>query len=95
MVEPENAKFEDLNDFSTGILWSDTNLDEFRWVDSVRYKRNAIHAFKYRDIGTPQDFLDDLEHLYEFVDNIITHLPPIEDCIESYPAGYQFISPFI
>ena len=95
MIEPENAKFEDLNDFSTGILWSDANSDEFRWIDSVRYKRNAIHSFKYRDIGTPQDFLDDLEHLYEFVDNIISHLPPLQDCIESYPAGYQFISPFI
>ena len=95
MVEPENAKFEDLNDFSIGKLWSDVNSDEFRWVDSVRYKRNAIHSFKGRDIGTPQDFLDDLERLYEFVDNIISHLPPLEDCIESYPIGYQVISPFV
>lgn len=94
MVEPENAKFEDLNGFSTGKLWDSSTSSEFDWVDSVRYKRNAIHSFKYRDIGTPQDFLDDMDHLYEFVDNVISHLPPIEDCIESYPEGYQFISPF-
>ena len=94
MIEPENAKFEDLNDFSTGKLWDSSTSPEFVWVDSVRYKRNAIHSFKYRDIGTPQDFLDDMEHLYEFVNNVISHLPPIEDCIEFYPEGYQFISPF-
>lgn len=95
MIEPENASFEDLNIFSTGKLWDSYASDEFLWVESVRYKRNAIHSFKYRNIGTSQDFLDDIDYLYEFVDNILFHLPPIEDCIESYPVGYQNLSPFI
>lgn len=95
MIEPENAKFEDLIDFSTGKLWADSDSPEYLWADTVRYKRNAIHSFKYRDIGTPQDFLDDMNHLYDFVDNILSYLPPIEDYIESYPVGYQFLSPFI
>ena len=46
MIEPENAKFEDLNDFSTGKLWDSSTSPEFVWVDSVRYKRNAIHSFQ-------------------------------------------------
>ncbi len=95
MIEPENASFEDLNIFSTGKLWDSYASDEFLWVESVRYKRNAIHSFKYRNIGTSQKFLDDIDYLYEFVDNILFHLPPIEDCIESYPVGYQNLSPFI
>ena len=94
MVEPENAKFEDLNDFCAEKLWDSSTSTEFDWVDSVRHKRNAIHSFNYRDIGTPQDFLDDMDHLCEFADNVISHLPPIEDCIETYPEGYQFVSPF-
>lgn len=95
MVEPEKARFEDLNIFSTGILWESFASDEFFWVEAVRYKRNALHSFEYKNIGTPQNFLDDIDCLYEFVDNILVHLPPIEDCIETYPAGYKNLSLFI
>lgn len=56
MVEPEKAQFEELKNFSTGKLWDDTSSPEYLWVNSVQYKRNAIHSFGYRDIGTPQDF---------------------------------------
>ena len=90
IIEPEKASFEDLKCFSTGKLWDDTNSPDYIWVDSVQYKRNAIHSFKYRDIGTAEDFLKDIEHLYKFVDNICSHMPPIEDYIETYPAGYVF-----
>lgn len=89
MVEPEKAYFENLKEFSVGKLWDDATSAEYIWVDSVQYKRNAIHSFKYRDIGTPQDFLNDVDCLYEFVDNVLSHLPPIDDYIEIYPAGYE------
>lgn len=88
MVEPEKAQFEDLKNFSNGKLWDNANSSEYVWVDSVQKKRNAIHSFRYRDIGTTQEFLDDIEHLYDFVDNVLSHFPPLEDYIESYPAGY-------
>lgn len=84
MVEPEKAKFEDLKNFSTGILWKSAKSTAYKWVDAVQKKRNAIHSFCYRDIGTPQEFLTDIDCLLKFVENIISHLPPIEDCIESY-----------
>ena len=35
-----------------------------------------------------KNFLDDITHLYNFVDNVLSHFPPLEDCIEVYPAGY-------
>ena len=92
MIEPENASFDNLKIFSTGKLWKDSHSKEYAWVESVQHKRNAIHAFKYKDIGTNQEFLDDIDYLYEFVQNIISHLPPLEDCIESYPSGYIHIS---
>ena len=88
MIEPEKASFDNLKDFSTGKLWDDETSDDYIWVDSVQHQRNAIHSFRHRDIGTPQDFLDDVEYFYEFVDNVLSHLPPIEDYIEVYPAGY-------
>lgn len=95
MIEPEKATFKELNKFSTGILWDSIVSDEFLWVDTVRDKRNALHSFEYKNIGTPQDFLDDIDYLYKFVDDIISRLPPIEDYIESYPEGYILLPIFI
>ena len=88
MIAPEKASFDNLKDFSSGKLWVDVSSPEYAWVDSVQHKRNSIHSFRYRDIGTPQDFLDDIDHLYAFADNILSHLPPLEDFIEVYPVGY-------
>ena len=89
ILEPEkDMRFEDLKKFSTGILWDDEKSKDYLWVDSIQKKRNAIHSFTYKDIGTPLDFLLDVDYLCEFVDMILNHLPPVEDCIECYPAGY-------
>ena len=89
ILEPEkDMRFEDLKKFSTGILWDDEKSKDYLWVDSIQKKRNAIHSFTYKDIGTPLDFLLDVDYLCEFVDMILNHLPPVEDYIECYPAGY-------
>ena len=89
ILEPEkDMRFEDLKKFSTGILWDDEKSKDYLWIDSIQKKRNAIHSFTYKDIGTPLDFLLDVDYLCEFVDMILNHLPPVEDYIECYPAGY-------
>lgn len=88
MIEPEKASFDDLKNFSSGKLWVDAKSSEYLWVDSVQKKRNAIHSFRYRDIGTTQEFLNDINHLYDFVDNVLSHFPPLEDYIDAYPVGY-------
>lgn len=75
---------EALKQFSIGILWDSNNDPKYKWVDKVQHQRNAIHAFNYRNIGTPREFLDDIEYLYEFVDSLILRLPPLEDCMEYY-----------
>lgn len=88
IVEPEKMKFETLKKFSCEKLWGDEHSKEYLWVDSVQNKRNAIHSFQNRKIGSNQDLLDDIDLLYDFVDNIITHLPDIESCVEYLPHGY-------
>lgn len=92
ILEPETREmsFETLKHLSTGILWDNKESKEYLWVDSIQHKRNAIHSFTYRDIGTPADFLLDIDHLCKFVDIILSRLPPIEDYIDSYPQGYVF-----
>lgn len=88
IIEPEDAYFDKLKKYSTGKLWDDEESEDFKWVSSVQKKRNAIHSFEYRDIGTAWDFLSDIDSLYDFVENILSHLPPVEDYIETYPVGY-------
>lgn len=88
MVAPETMSFENLKTFSVGKLWNDQNEPEYLWVDKVQHQRNAIHSFKWREIGTTVEFLDDISVFCGFVENILNHFPPIEDYIETYPAGY-------
>ena len=58
------------------------------WVDKIQHYRNAVHAFNYRDIGTAKGFMSDMEEFYRYVNHILDHLPPIEDFLPCYPAGY-------
>jgi len=87
-IEPNKMKFEDLKNFSIGILWDDKTEPGYLYVDNIQHKRNAIHAFNYRDIGNPQDFLNNVDLLCNFVDEIISRLPDIEDYLDYIPAGY-------
>ena len=84
IIEPNKMSFEVLKQFSIGILWDSNNDPKYKWVDKVQHQRNAIHAFNYRNIGTPREFLDDIEYLYEGVDSLRLRLPPLEDCMEYY-----------
>ena len=87
-VEPNNMRFEDLKNFSKGILWDDDKDPLYVWVDKIQHYRNAVHAFNYRNIGNAIEFMADMEEFYKYVNHILNHLPPIEDFLPSYPAGY-------
>lgn len=88
MVEPNNMKFEDLKNFSNGILWDDNKSAMYIWVDKIQHYRNAVHAFNYRDIGTAVEFMSDMDEFYKYVGHILNHIPPLEDFVPYYPAGY-------
>ena len=88
VIEPNNLSFEALRQYSQGILYS-KNDDFDKWILSVLMKRNAIHSFNYREIGSADDFYDDIEKLYDFIELITDRVPPVEDYIQAYPAGYE------
>lgn len=88
MIEPNNMKFDELKNFSTGILWDDKNSSMYLWVDKIQHYRNAVHAFNYRNIGTAIEFMEDMDEFYKFVEHILNHIPSIEDYIPYYPVGY-------
>lgn len=78
IIEPNNLSFEQLKQFSRGKLYK-VNDEWENWIDSVQRKRNAIHAFNDRDIGTVIEFLNDVNKLKEFIKLIDSHLPYIDD----------------
>lgn len=89
IVQPNRMSFEDLKNFSIGILWDDNNDEKYLWVDKVQHQRNSIHAFNYKNIGTPAEFMDDIEKFCEFVESIDMRLPPLEEYMDCFPAGYM------
>lgn len=88
MVEPNKMKFEDLKNFSIGILFENNQDALYLWIDKIQHYRNAVHAFNYRDIGTTAEFITDMGEYNEYVDKILNRVPSVEDYIECYPAGY-------
>lgn len=84
----KDASFDELKKFSIGILWKDDTDPMYKWVDSIQHKRNAIHSFLYKEIGTPTEFLNDVDFLLDFIKKIENQLPSILDCIDVIPSGY-------
>lgn len=80
-LEPDDKAmtFDYLIQYSKGILWDNLQDPLYLWVYKIQHYRNAIHAFSYREIGHPNDFILDIEQYSLFVDEVINRLPPIED----------------
>lgn len=72
--DPDGLSLEPLINFFTGRIWArDAKWRE--WTQMVQQRRNAIHAFKARSIGTTEELHAALEVLLEFVRDINDRLP--------------------
>ena len=75
MIAPNDLKFELLKQYSCSRLW-DNQCDAWhQWVEKIQSRRNAIHAFNDRDIGTAVEFQEDLQKFEQFIILINTRLP--------------------
>lgn len=74
LITPNNLKFEYLRQFSAGKLW-DKNSEWDKWVLSIQQKRNAIHSFNDREIGTTAEFIIDVRKYLQFINNVDLKLP--------------------
>ena len=85
---------ESLKNYSIGPLFDSKSDKTYLWIDKIQGQRNAIHAFNLKNIGTPQEFIDDIDYFCDFVNKILLQLPDIEGTLEALPAGYEFIPYF-
>jgi hypothetical protein len=75
---PDGLKFEQLKQYCAKCgMWKHTlkGDDWDKWIDHVQQRRNAIHSFKPRQIGTFEEWMADVRRFYDFVDEIDGRLP--------------------
>jgi len=74
LVDPDAITLEPLRVYFKKKIWhSSENWDE--WILMVLQRRNAIHAFKCKDIGSSADFHAEFHRLLEFAHSINSRLP--------------------
>lgn len=80
-LEPDDKAmtFDYLIQYSKGIRWDSLQDPLYLWVHQIQHYRNAIHAFSYREIGHPNDFILNIGQYSLFVDEVIDRLPPIKE----------------
>ncbi len=66
---PDKLRFVELEDFCGEQVWNDDSDKQkwTTWVKKIRERRNAVHAFKRRDIGTVKELKADLEKYDSFI----------------------------
>lgn len=86
ILDPDELNLEKLRIFFKKCIWKKSN--ELKWNDwilDIQRKRNAIHAFKDRDIGKFTDLHKNLEVYYRFLQDINDRLPYPGDEYKPYP----------
>jgi hypothetical protein len=74
LVDPDGLAFERLRHFFQKAVWTEyDNYDQ--WILEVQLRRNAIHAFKDRDIGTFDDYYESIRMYREFLKDMDYRVP--------------------
>lgn len=72
--DPDGATLEPLRVFFQRSVWtSSDNWDT--WVREVQQRRNAIHSYKHRDIGTLDELEASIRVYYDFIQELDGRVP--------------------
>jgi hypothetical protein len=74
LIDPDECKLERLRHYFVKRIW-DAGTDWNPYVEMVQQRRNAIHAFQHREIGTFQEWTDALRLHLSFVRDTGGRLP--------------------
>lgn len=75
-VELDKLNLEQLKNFYRNKEIDLTHTKKwFKWIEDIGYRRNAIHAYKDRDIGTFTDFFVQIRKYYQFLVDIDQSIP--------------------
>jgi hypothetical protein len=74
LQDPDLCTLEPLRQFFVKRIWT-VGIDWNPYVERVLQRRNAIHAFRHRDLGTFEGWVDDLRYHLSFVRDLDAQLP--------------------
>ncbi|MEX2217219.1 MAG: hypothetical protein WD749_00540 [Phycisphaerales bacterium] len=76
VIDPDEATLDGLLTFLRAEVWSPTSAANWGpWAQRVQQRRNAVHAFRERDLGTFAEFYGDVVTYDEFLQNMELGLP--------------------
>jgi hypothetical protein len=75
LIDPDTLDLEKMRLFFRDRFWNNENNNWDSWILHIQQRRNAVHAFKNRDIGTIEEFYDDVRKYLEFLRYINDKLP--------------------
>jgi len=73
-TDPDGSGLENLRNFFVKRIWN-VGTDWNPYVELVQKRRNAVHAFQHREIGTFQEWIDALRLHLSFVRDVGGGLP--------------------
>ncbi len=75
-LAPDALHFDELCRFFDRAIWADGDRDEWHdWCKLVRQRRNAIHAYRDRDIGTWPELQSAIRKYRDFVNDLNCRVP--------------------
>ena len=78
-IEPDRLWLESMRTFFKERVWIKGGEEWDEWILHIQNRRNAIHSFRDRDIGTLSEFRSDVERYREFLEYLISREPYPED----------------
>lgn len=72
LQDPDGLQLEPMRQYFRKRIWDDV-WD--RWIQHIQHRRNAIHAYKDREIGTHSELLNAIQRYLEFLRYINIRLP--------------------
>lgn len=91
LQDPDGLSMEPLRNFFQKAIWEDRSSDNWDpWIRRIQSRRNAVHSFKSRQIGTHRELVDDIRVYLRFVHRINGQLP-YPDEYPQYEYGYYYL----
>lgn len=73
LQDPDSLKLENLRQlYQKKKIW---NKSWDTWINRIQWRRNAIHAYKDRDVGTQKELLEDIRKYLDLLKYMNARLP--------------------
>ena len=78
-LDIDGLQLAQLRRFFDKHVWTSDDLHWSSWIEHVGRRRNAIHAFRDRDLGTIDEFAEDVSRYGELVSELDGRVPYPDD----------------